>query len=324
MHSWAPTASIENLKLRGEVLAKIRAFFAERNVLEVETPLLCHATVTDVHLQSFTTDYLSNLQAQPEKLYLQTSPEFAMKRLLAAGSGSIFQICKAFRNDGELGRLHNPEFTMLEWYRPDFTHHDLMQETDQLLQTVLKTKPSEYLSYADIFAQHADINPHTCSVQELKNRAIELNLTELQNFTSENRDDWLHLLMTHLIEPQLGIHQPSFIYDFPVSQAALSRIRHEKPPVAERFEVYIQGLELANGFHELTDANEQKQRFVKDLQKREALNYPTVPIDHLFLEALHHGLPSCSGIALGIDRLVMLATKAKKLDEVISFSLVNA
>lgn len=324
MLPWQPTASIENLRLRAETLTKIRAFFAARVVLEVETPLLCPATVTDVHLQSFVTTYQPGGNLPTETLYLQTSPEFAMKRLLAAGSGAIFQICKAFRNDGESGRIHNPEFTMLEWYRPGFSHHDLMNEVDELLQTILNTQPAERLSYAEVFKQHADLDPHQSSVTELKRTVHNLAGPELAAYNFEDRDTWLHLLMTHVIEPKIGHKKPTFIYDFPISQAALARIRHEDPPVAERFEVYFDGVELANGFHELTDAKEQQQRFENDLLKREKLDYPSVPIDCAFLAALQHGLPQCAGVALGIDRLIMLAAKTHSLDDVISFPLLRA
>ncbi len=324
MTSWQPTASSENLRLRAQILTKIRAFFAARGVLEVETPLLCHATVTDLHLQSFSTAYNPGGNIAEETLYLQTSPEYAMKRLLAAGSGPIYQICKSFRNDGESGRCHNPEFTMLEWYRPGFSHHDLMTETDDLLQEILHTSKAERLSYAEAFQRYADIDPHNATAEHLKKQTIKLGISELENFESDDRDSWLQLLMAHFIEPKIGQEQPTFIYDFPITQAALARIRQDNPPVAERFEIYFKGMELANGFHELTDAKEQEQRFIKDLAKREKIAFPKVPIDYLFLAALQHGLPSCAGIALGIDRLMMLAMQAHTLDEVISFPLERA
>lgn len=324
MISWQSTACNENLQMRAQILAKIRMFFAKRQVLEVETPLLCHATVTDVHLQSFSTSYYPGGNAAIDTLYLQTSPEYAMKRLLAGGSGPIFQICKAFRNEGESGRYHNPEFTMLEWYRPGFTHHDLMVETDELLQTILQTPKADQLSYAEVFKRYADIDPHTATAESLKKHTAKLGITELTDFVSDDRDSWLQLLMVHFIEPKIGQERPMMIYDFPVTQAALARIRHDHPTVAERFEVYFNGMELANGFHELTDVNEQEQRFRRDLKKREHLNYPVVPMDQLFLAALQHGLPACAGIALGIDRLMMLAMKANSLDDVISFPLARA
>lgn len=320
--NWKPTASIANLKQRADILAKIRVFFAERNVLEVETPLLSHASVTDINLQSFATEYFANPENNhPQTFYLQTSPEFAMKRLLAAGSGSIYQICKAFRNHGESGRLHNPEFSLLEWYRVGFDHLQLMNEVDQLLQFILQTKPAEKLTYADIFWRYIDINPHTATASELKNCALHLGLSELNHFDFSDADSWLQLLMTHYIEPQLGRDQPTFVYDFPATQAALAKIRKDNQPVAERFEVYVNGVELANGFHELTDAKEQLARFEKDLVERKKLNYRSVPIDQLFLDALDYGLPNCAGVALGIDRLMMLAAKTNHIADVISFPL---
>lgn len=322
--NWRPTSSLQNLKQRSQILAKIRDFFKKRDVLEVETPLLSHATVTDVHLQSFKTDYFSTADSSSESLYLQTSPEFAMKRLLAAGSGPIYQICKAFRNEGESGRFHNPEFTMLEWYRPGFDHKDLMDETDALLQEILQTSAAERYSYLDVFLRYTDLNPHTASIEDLKQRAIELKLPEIDPLSIKTKNDWLHYFMGMIIEPQLGRNRPTFIYDFPSAQAALARIRQDNPPVAERFEVYINGIELANGFHELTDPAEQEKRFLQDLELRKQMNYSLPPIDTHFLAALKHGLPNCAGIALGIDRLMLIAMTAKSIAEVVSFTVDRA
>lgn len=321
MITWQPTAPISNLKQRAKVIAKIRNFFAERDVLEVETHLLSHAAVTDIHLQSFVTDYYSAPNSTSQKLYLQTSPEFAMKRLLAAGSGSIYQICKAFRNEGESGRMHNPEFTLLEWYRVGFDHQQLMNEMDDFLQLVLQCLPAEKISYADLFLKYVNLNPHLTNAAELKNSALQLGLEELKNIDTTDKDIWLQLLMSHYIEPKLGINAPTFVYDFPVTQAALARIRNDNPPVAERFEVYFKGIELANGFHELTNAQEQQARFENDLRQRKELNYAAGPMDHNLLAALQHGLPACAGVALGIDRLVMLATQTENITDVISFPL---
>ncbi len=322
--TWQPTAALETLRLRAELIAKIRHFFQLRGVLEVETPLLSHATVTDLHLQSFTSTYqLANGTAK-ETLYLQTSPEFAMKRLLAAGSGPIFQICKAFRNNGESGRWHNPEFTMMEWYRPGFNHHDLMDEMDALLQEILKVEPAERFSYAALFEKYLNINPHSSTAAELNAIAQQCNIAEIPHFDKNNKDNGLFLLMSHIIEPQIGQTTPIFIYDFPASQAALAKIRADNPPVAERFEVYYQGIELANGFHELTDAAEQRDRFINDLALRKKLNYPSVPIDEHLLASLSHGLPDCAGVALGIDRLMMLALNKKNIGDVVSFTINTA
>lgn len=275
--------------------------------MELETPLLCSTTATDPHIASITTQ---------ANYYLQTSPEFAMKRALAAGSGCIYQICKAFRAD-ESGRFHNPEFTMLEWYRLGFDHHDLMDEMDELLIAVLKTKPAARLSYAELFQHYLGLNPHRTTKEDLINCASQHNLRV--ELTSGDRDDWLHILLTHLIEPTLGLEKPVFIYDYPVTQAALARIRQDTFPVAERFEVYYKGIELANGFHELTNAAEQKQRFMADLQRRRQLGLANVPVDARLLMALAHGLPDCAGVALGIDRLIMLAIGATSIQEVLSF-----
>jgi lysyl-tRNA synthetase class 2 len=313
---WQPTASLTNLRLRSKILATIRAFFAERHVLEVETPLLGHSTATDPHIGSWVVPVTHG--KNPTTLYLQTSPEFPMKRLLAAGSGSIYQIAKAFRAE-EQGRLHNSEFTLLEWYRVGFDHHQLMDEMDALLHRVLQTKPAKRLSYTQVFEQYLGIDPLLCNLAALEKCARDHGLAEVQNPDPEDMDFWRPLLMSHLIEPHLGKDQPVFIMDFPVSQAALARIRAGNPPVAERFEVYFRGIELANGYHELSDAAEQKRRFLADNQKRQELNLPQIPPDEHLLAALAHGFPDCAGVALGIDRLVMLAVGGSAIAEVVSF-----
>ncbi len=274
---WRPTASFDTLRLRATIIDKIRAFFRERDVLEVETPLLSTATVTDPHLSSMSCR-CQGPGGAGRKLYLQTSPEYAMKRLLAAGSGAIYQMGKAFR-DGEAGSRHNPEFTLLEWYRPGFDHHELLDEMDDLLNKVLGTPPAERSSYAELFRRHAGIDPHDSSAGELRRVAGGLGLRELENLETEDRDDWLNLVLTHFIEPKLGRTRPSFIYDYPVSQSALARVRPGDTPVAERFEVYVRGIELANGFHELTDSAEQRQRFEADLLRRQMLGKERVPVD---------------------------------------------
>ena len=305
-----------NLRLRAEMLTKIRDFFTKRNVLEVETPLLNSSTITDANLHSIEAFCRNPGSSQIEKLYLQTSPEFAMKRLLAAGSGSIYQICKAFR-DEECGRLHNREFTMLEWYHVDFDHHALMDEMEEFLIHTIQAAAAERLSYKTVFQKFLNINPHTASTSELKNCALQNQLSISQALESEtDRDIWLNILLTNLIEPRLGQKQPTFIYDYPITQAALARIRNDEIPVAERFEVYIRGIEIANGFHELTDAKEQRIRFKNDLKIRAKLNLPQIPLDEKFLAALEHGLPNCAGVALGIDRLLMVANHLQSIHEI--------
>jgi lysyl-tRNA synthetase class 2 len=319
--AWRPTTSISLLALRAKLLAQIRQFFRERSVLEVETPLLAHATVTDPYLHSFQTHYVLD-NSQQQTLYLQTSPEFAMKRLLAAGSGPIYQISKAFRNQGESGRYHNPEFSLLEWYRPDFNHHHLMDEVESLLKTLLDCDSAQRFSYAQIFQRYLNIDPHRTTREDLKQILAHRKLSA-ENLGLSNLNDYLNFLMAHIIEPKLP-KQLIFIYDFPVSLAALSKISSENPAVAERFEVYLDGIELANGFHELSDAREQRQRFIDDLNERASRAYPSVPIDEYLLAALTHGLPNCAGVALGLDRLLMRVAKANNLSEVISFPVQRA
>lgn len=321
--AWRPTAKINTLRKRAEILKLIRDFFAARSVLEVETPLLCHTSVTDPFIESIPAAVKINHSHNKRDYYLQTSPEYAMKRLLSAGSGAIFQISKAFRQ-GEVGQYHNPEFTMLEWYRPGFNHHQLMDEMDELLQLLLATAKAERYSYAEIFATQLHIDPHTASPAELQNVAA-INHIQVNN-QIEDRDTWLNLLLTHCIEPHLGKSAPCFIYDFPQTQAALARIQQmhaDGPFVASRFEVYFRGIELANGFHELQDVDEQRKRFAMNLQTRTQLGLNILPIDEYFLAALRHGLPDCAGVALGVDRLIMLATESKAIADVLSFSFEN-
>ncbi len=312
-NNWQPSANLYALQIRAEVLAKIREFFAIRKVMEVETPLLCKATVTDPHIESLSLIY------QHHKYYLQTSPEFAMKRLLAAGSGPIYQICKAFRAE-EAGRLHNPEFTMLEWYRPGFTHRDLMIEVDGLLRRVLNCQVAKTISYQELFLQYCGFDPLTINLSSLKIYAKQNELAIHRPDDIEDVTTWLQLIMAHQIEPHLGFHdQPTIVIDFPQAQAALAKLDKYNPLVAERFEVYWQGMELANGFHELCDANEQRQRFLEDNVRRKQRGLTEISLDEPFLNALTHGLPPCSGVALGIDRLVMAATQLSAINETLTF-----
>jgi elongation factor P--(R)-beta-lysine ligase len=319
INSWQPTASLAHINLRAQMLTKIRAFFAARNILEVETPLLGHSSITDPNIQSVTSQYNFAGSTKQQTLYLQTSPEFAMKRLLAAGSGSIFQICKAFRNE-ECGNLHNPEFTILEWYHLDFNHHDLMDEMDEFLNYVINSNKAERLSYQDAFKKYLAIDPLNSNTSELRNCALKHNLNDIADL---EKDGWLNILFTNFIEPHLGINAPSFIFDFPASQAALAQINKTDPRVASRFEVFINGVELANGFHELANSEEQHQRFLHDLKKRQQLNLPQIPLDNNFLTAVDH-LPNCAGVALGIDRLLMIIAKTKNIADVITFPINNS
>jgi lysyl-tRNA synthetase class 2 len=250
-------------------------------------------------------------------LYLQTSPEFAMKRLLCAGSGAIYQICKSFRNE-EAGRFHNPEFTMLEWYRPGFDHLQLMTEMDELIQMVVGCDTAERVTYQDVFKQYLGYCPLTATLADIKSLASQYGYAELAA-NENNKDTLLMLLFSQHIEPNIGQNRPCFVMNFPASQAALARISPSDPLVAERFELYFQGLELANGFHELTDGPEQLRRFKQDNTKRQSMGLDVMPIDKNFIEAINFGLPACAGVALGVDRLLMLALKATEIDQVIAF-----
>jgi len=320
---WQPTASLEVLRLRARMLTGIRAFFDERGVLEVETPCLSAAATPDPALLSFTTRYTGPLFPQGQSLYLHTSPEFPMKRLLAAGSGSIYQICKVFR-DGEAGRMHNPEFTLLEWYRTGFDAAQLITEVDALVQRLLgehlSLAASEKLSYHDAFQLHVNLDPHTATAQDFA-QAARAHDIHASPALDKHHDVaiWRDLLLSHLIEPKLGQGRLTFLYDYPASQASLARVRPGTPPLAERFELYLNGTELANGFYELADASEQRTRFERQSHARIAEHLPAVPLDENLLAALASGLPDCSGVALGFDRLVMLAVGAKNLREVIAF-----
>ncbi|MDC5852500.1 elongation factor P--(R)-beta-lysine ligase [Vibrio europaeus] len=314
---WQPTASIEQLRQRANVLAQIRRFFAERNVLEVDTPAMSHATVTDIHLHTFQTEFIGPGYADGSKLYLMTSPEFHMKRLLAAGSGCIYQINKAFRNE-ENGRFHNPEFTMLEWYRVGFDHHKLMDEMDALLQVVLECGHAERMTYQQAFIDVLGVCPLEGTMAELKLAAEKLGLSDIAE-PEEDRDTLLQLLFSIGVEGKIGQTAPAFVYDFPASQAALAKINKQDSRVADRFEVYFKGIELANGFHELDDPQEQLKRFEQDNVKRIEMGLSPQPIDHHLIAALKSGLPECAGVALGVDRLIMLAIGCDHIDQVTAF-----
>jgi lysyl-tRNA synthetase class 2 len=325
---WQPAATLEVLKLRARLLQRLRAFFSARGVLEVETPVLSGAATTDPALASFATRYTGPLFPQGQTLYLHTSPEFLMKRLLAAGSGSIYQIGKAFR-DGEAGRRHNPEFTLLEWYRVGFDHHRLMHETGELVMDLLAPsmtlQPPEQLTYRAAFQRHAGLDPFAASPDEFGQAARIHGISVSPELVSEKTPEpWRDLLLTHVVEPKLGQGQLTFIYDYPASQAALARIQPGNPPVASRFELYLNGIELANGFHELADADEQRARFKQQLHAREAGGLPAVPVDERLLAALAHGLPDCAGVALGFDRLIMLASGTHAINDVLAFPLDRA
>ena len=316
--NYQPTCDIKVIRARAKMYAQIRQFFADRNVLEVETPILSQAGVTDVHLASV--QALRHLSGKQQTHYLQTSPEFAMKRLLASGSGPIYQICKVFRDD-EHGRKHNSEFTMLEWYRPEFSLKDLMFEVSDLLNVTLAHRFGEVrptvLSYKHAFMDRLDINPLQATLNELKDtaRRVGLNLD-----LGDDRLGYIDLLFSHMVEPSLGFDTPVFLTDFPPEMASLAKVKTDEDgeQVAARFELYIEGLELANAYDELIDADVLRSRFKVDNAEREKLGLHVMPVDEYLLAALQH-MPECSGIALGIDRLLMIANEKMRLEQVITF-----
>jgi lysyl-tRNA synthetase class 2 len=308
------------LEQRALLLARARRFFADGGVLEVDTPMVVNAPVTDVHIHSARVD-LGPEATQP--YYLHTSPEYAMKRLLAAGTGDIYQICHVVRGF-ESGRLHNAEFTLIEWYRIGFTLDDLMSEVDALVRALLgpaaTAHNSERITYREAFLRELQLDPFTASLSELQQAARKLGYAA----PDAQRDELLELLMGSAVGPHLGNGALTFVYGYPATQAALARLDPHDPRASLRFELYCDGVELANGFHELASAAEQRVRFNKDLAERQRAGLPTFDPDELLLAALEHGLPECSGVALGFDRTLMLATGAKNIDAVLPFPTERA
>jgi lysyl-tRNA synthetase class 2 len=318
---WRPSADLATLRARAQMLRETRAHFAEQGVMEVETPILAHATVTDVHLAS-----LSTRVAGSGDYYLQTSPEYAMKRLLAAGAGDIYQIARVFR-DGERGGLHNPEFTLIEWYRTGFDADRLMDDVTRLITRLVTLHRAlaapERLTYRSAVRSIAGIDPLSSDLAELQ-ACLREHGVSLPVPAPGERDEYLDLLMSTIVGPRLGAGHLTFIHDYPVSQAALARIKASDPTVAERFELYLDGIELANGFHELCDATEQRARFERDLAQRRARGQPAPPLDERLLAALTAGLPDCAGVAVGLDRVLMGALGRRRLDQVIAFPIDRA
>ncbi len=306
---------IEIIKRRAQIVSDIRHFFSQRHVLEVDTPVLSRAAPTAPYLESFKTEFIPIGSIDKASYYLQTSPEFAMKVLLAAGSGSIYQIAKVFRN-GEHGRVHSPEFTMLEWYRPELNLEELMDEVAALLETITSYSGSIRFSYQEVFSQYLNINVLVCSKDELQKLAIK-RLPSFSGNPDLDRDGWLELLMSQVIESELAsLKKPVFIYNFPSSQAQLAKVKLDNAgeEVAARFELFAGGLELANGYDELLDPKELRKRFEYDNQQRLKLGKAEMPIDEKLLTAMESGLPPCTGVALGLDRLLMLAMNKKSID----------
>ena len=311
--SWRPGASMRLIAERATLLGKIRQFFLDRSVLEVDTPLLCSAGVTDPSIEPLVVEQGTSLVSTR---YLQTSPEYAMKRLLAAGSGSIYQVAKAFR-DGEVGSRHNPEFTLLEWYRVGYDHHQLMAEVAELICCCVGERQWQKFSYRQVFMRFAKLDPFTATVEQLSETArAHVDLS----FESGDRDLWLDLLMSHVIEPRLAEFGLCFVYDYPASQAALSRVVEcEGVELGQRFELYLDGMELGNGYCELTDDEEQARRFSSDNEKRQQLGLARKPVDTQLLAAMQHGLPQCSGVAVGVDRLLMCLSESADISDVLAF-----
>lgn len=321
---WRPTADLATLRLRATLLNRARAFFAARTVLEVDTPLVINAPVSDVHIESAQVLFRGN--AQPR--FLHTSPEYAMKRLLAAGSGDIFQICHVVRGL-ERGRHHNSEFTLIEWYRLDFSLDALMDEVAALLGQLLPAGPHalrvQKRSYRDVFREEIELDPLTADVPALLEAARRAGYASDTSPAepAELRDELLQMLMGNLIGPRLGADALCFVQGYPASQAALARLDPREPRTALRFELYYRGVELANGFHELASPAEQRQRFQLDNEMRRARGLPAYPPDERMLAALA-GLPDCAGVALGFDRVVMLAAGAATISDVLAFPTERA
>lgn len=317
---WRPSATLDVLKQRAALLQKVRQFFAKHDVLEVDTPVLSRFGVSDLHLENLT----CQLSSFPQRdFHLQTSPEYAMKRLLAAHGQSIYQLGKVFRDDA-VGRHHNPEFTLLEWYRIDFSMDQLIAEVLELLALVLGERPVIRLSYQQAFEQFLQINPLQASVVELQiclSRYAHISdLVAREN----DRDTLLQLAMSIVIEPLFDKKAITVVHSFPASQAALAELNENDARVAHRFEVYAGGIELANGYQELTDAKQQQARFDQDNRLRNQHNKPQKPADFRLVQALESGLPGCAGVALGFDRLFMLAENLDDIRQALPFSITCA
>lgn len=317
---WRPTAALQQLRQRAQLLAAIRKFFAQRDVLEVETPLLCRATGTDPNLDFFTSQFHS--PPQNLTLFLQTSPEFAMKRLLAAGSGSIYQICKAFRN-AEAGRFHNPEFTLLEWYRIGFGLQELMAEVAELLLVLLADAMPQLsvkqVSYQSLFREMTGLDALSFERSVYRDYANSVGAAEADSLCQDDHALWLDFIFSHRVQNAMPKNVIFFVHGYPAIQSSLARINPQDHRVSERFEVFINGIELGNGFFELNDANEQSARFEREIAYRQQQGLPAVAKDQLFLDALQAGLPDCSGIAIGLDRLLMILTGCSAIEQVIAF-----
>ncbi|MSR60542.1 MAG: EF-P lysine aminoacylase GenX [Planctomycetaceae bacterium] len=343
---WRPTASLDVLRLRARLMGVVRRFFDDRGYWEVDTPLVSHERVIDANIEPFVAvaESAAAVGTQPSAgpvLYLQTSPEFAMKRLLAAGTGSIYQLGHVFRH-GERGRLHGPEFSMLEWYGVGDTHLAQMQVVEDLVIAVFQSvaaegrrgtastrpvslPPTPFLrtTYRAAFVQHAGADLAVISASQLAQWCVDGGFIAPPGLAADDRDGWLNWLLAELVEPKLGIERPEFLMDYPASQASLARVRPEVPPVAERFELYFGGIELCNGYHELPDADELRRRIGVESKQRRREGLAPLPEPKHLLAATQAGLPDCSGVALGFDRLLMIAMGAGSIGEVTPFGFEN-
>lgn len=324
-----PTASLRTLELRARALAATRRFLDARGYFEVDVPLVSADRVIDPHLAPFAVLPVDTAPPAVERgcvptHHLQTSVEFGMKRLLAAGARAIYQLSHVFRA-GERGPRHNPEFTMLEWYRIGDTHIEQMAETEALVAELFALcgqslpVPFGRLTYQQAFERSLGIDPLRASVAELARVATEQEVAVPESHDPQDRDGWLNLLLALCVEPHLGVTRAEFVCDYPASQGALARLRPGEPPVAERFELYLRGVELCNGYHELTSAHELRQRIAAESDRRAREGLPALPVHNRLLDSMEHGLPPCAGTALGFDRVLMLAVGASRIDEVIPF-----
>lgn len=310
------------LRQRAALNALIRAFFAERDVLEVETPILSAAGNTEPNIDSFHTRFSGHVDAGSAQRWLRTSPEYPLKRLLAAGVGDCYELGRVFRN-GEAGGRHNPEFTMLEWYRVGWDHHRLIEETVALVRAALaqvgREATLQVTDYRSLYREHVGLDPFDSSLSQLQAPLAGVRI-DADGLT---RDDWLDLLMTHCIQPHFSDERMTVVHDWPASQAALARVRPGTPPLAERFELYLGAVELANGYHELNDAEEQRARFVRDHATRQARGAVLPPVDERLLDALP-ALPDCAGVAVGVDRLLMAMNRTRNIADVLAFDFAHA
>ena len=326
MTDWRPNATLDALRLRARLYATLRAFFAERGALEVETPVLSVAGNTDANIESFSLEFSGRTDGTPSTRWLRTSPEFALKRLLAAGIGDCYELGRVFRN-GEAGGRHNPEFAMLEWYRVGWDHHRLIGETVELVQAALalvgRSATATTTTFRDLYRERLGLDTFTAGDDELRAALGDVGLDP----AGLNRDDWLDLLMTHRLQPDFDRDGILVVHDYPASQCALAKIRAGQGgefAVAERFELYLGPLELANGYHELTDADEQRARFLRDHARRAARGAAQPPFDEALLAAIATGLPACAGVALGVERLLMAMLSTDRIADVLAFDFFRS